>query len=218
VEPPRIATMDFAPRMPTMSLRLPKTGGRTFATVHSASLSPDIPIVRTTLGPEVAPEPTIVPEIPRAILEAPVPATMSAKIRKLRRFATSSKERECLATAIYFEARGETKRGQVAVAQVVLNRASTKGFPPTICGVVYQGAKRKTGCQFSFTCDGVPDRIRERKAWATAKKIATDVLSGKTRIPELLRATHYHARYVSPYWAPKMKRLARIGRHIFYDA
>jgi spore germination cell wall hydrolase CwlJ-like protein len=144
---------------------------------------------------------------------------MSAEIRKRRQgLVAGSAARKCLATAIYFEARGEPKRGQTAVAQVILNRVATNGFPTSVCGVVYQGSKRKTGCQFSFTCDRVPDRIREPKAWATAQKIADDVLTGKSRIPALLHATHYHATYVSPYWAPKMKRLARIGQHIFYDA
>ncbi len=188
-------------------------------TITTAILSPELPATPTTAAPDFMLDPwTIVPEISRAVV-APMPKIMSAEIRKRRLgLAADAKAKKCLATAIYFEARGEPTRGQAAVAQVILNRVATKGFPTTICGVVYQGAKRKTGCQFSFTCDGKPDRIVERKAWTTANKIASDVLSGRGRIPALVHATHYHARYVSPYWAPKMKRLARIGQHIFYDA
>ncbi len=153
-----------------------------------------------------------------ALEAAPVPATMSADLRYRRggKLALDSKQRLCLAKAIYFEARGEPAKGQAAVAQVVLNRALTKGFPRTVCDVVYQGKHRKTGCQFSFVCDGQPDRITERKAWETAKKIADDVAHGWRRSSALTNATHYHATYVKPYWAPTMKRLARIGQHVFY--
>lgn len=155
---------------------------------------------------------------PSVTLTPPVPATLTEDLDKLRKLAAAPRAQKCLTTAIYFEARGESKRGQTAVAQVIINRAMTKGFPHTICGVVYQGSKRKTGCQFSFTCDKIPDKIKEQKAWDKAETIARAVLSGKAFIPELLKATHYHATYVSPRWAPKMKKLAKIGVHIFYDA
>jgi spore germination cell wall hydrolase CwlJ-like protein len=152
-------------------------------------------------------------ESPAETITPPLPA-----VSKVRKLAADPGAQKCLATAIYFEARGEPKRGQTAVAQVILNRASTKGFPKSICEVVYQGSKRKTGCQFSFTCDKIPDKIREKKAWAKAEKVAREVLKGKTLLPELIKATHYHATYVKPRWAPKMKKLAKIGVHIFYDA
>jgi spore germination cell wall hydrolase CwlJ-like protein len=198
----------------------PLTGGSYgAAALQRATLSPDFS-AQATIVPEISLPPVeIVPQIPAAPIAAPLPATMPAEIRKRRQgLVAGPAARKCLATAIYFEARGEPKRGQAAVAQVILNRVAARGFPSTICGVVYQGSKRKTGCQFSFTCDGIPDRIRERNAWTRAKQIADEVLSGKTRIGELVHATHYHAGYVSPYWAPKMKRLARIGQHIFYNA
>lgn len=149
---------------------------------------------------------------------APVPAIISAALQAQRsgKLALDSKERLCLAKAIYFEARGEPAKGQAAVAQVVLNRVATKGFPSTVCGVVYQGKHRKTGCQFSFVCDGQPDRITEPKAWAKAKTIADEVARGWRRISALSAATHYHATYVKPYWAPSMKRLVKIGQHVFY--
>jgi spore germination cell wall hydrolase CwlJ-like protein len=174
--------------------------------VGSASL--ETAAVPTTGALELGTEP------PAETTTLPLP-TAAGKVRKL---AADPGAQKCLATAIYFEARGEPKRGQTAVAQVILNRASTKGFPKSICEVVYQGSKRKTGCQFSFTCDKIPDKIREKKAWAKAEKIAKDVLKGKTLLPELIKATHYHATYVKPRWAPKMKKLAKIGVHIFYDA
>ena len=183
----------------------PKKQSRSDEEVHSASL--ETAAVPTTGEPEVGTEP------PAETITPPLPA-----VSKVRKLAADPGAQKCLATAIYFEARGEPKRGQTAVAQVILNRASTKGFPKSICEVVYQGSKRKTGCQFSFTCDKIPDKIREKKAWAKAEKIAKEVLKGKTLLPELVKATHYHANYVKPRWAPKMKKLAKIGVHILYDA
>ena len=132
--------------------------------------------------------------------------------------AVSSKERQCLATAIYFEARGEPQRGQIAVAQVILNRVASGTYPDTICGVVYQNKNRRNACQFSFACDGKPDTIKEKKAWAVAEEIAGEVVSGEVQVAEVAGATHYHASYVSPRWAPRLKRLAKIGQHIFYRA
>lgn len=129
----------------------------------------------------------------------------------------SDKELNCLATAIYFEARGESYRGQVAVGQVVMNRTQHKLYPSTICGVVFQNQHRRNACQFSFACDGKAERIREKKAWALAQEIAEDVVAGRRDVASAADATHYHATYVSPRWAPKMRRLAKIGRHVFYQ-
>jgi len=127
------------------------------------------------------------------------------------------RERNCLATAIYFEARGETVLGQRAVAEVVLARTRTPGRPKTICGVVYQGSNRKTGCQFSFTCDGKSDRVRNHKAWARAVRIATHVMRTGGKVDSLTKgATFYHADYVSPGWASRMVKVASIGQHVFY--
>nr|WP_223477120.1 cell wall hydrolase [Oricola indica] len=130
--------------------------------------------------------------------------------------AVPKSELACLATAIYFEARGEPERGQKAVAQVILNRVASKAYPKTICGVVYQNAKRRNACQFSFACDGRPDIAKEKKAWSRAKSIASDIVKGRGTPGATLSATHYHADYVSPRWARKMKRLSKIGNHIFY--
>ncbi len=121
----------------------------------------------------------------------------------------------CLAQAISYEAGNETVAGQEAVAQVILNRLRHPAYPKTICGVVYQGSERKTGCQFTFTCDGSLRRPRSAQSTAFATAIAERVLSGGTS-PIVGGATHYHANYVSPYWAPSLVKIASIGAHIFY--
>jgi spore germination cell wall hydrolase CwlJ-like protein len=128
----------------------------------------------------------------------------------------SEKEKHCLATAIYFEARSESDRGQVAVGQVILNRVESEAFPDTICEVVYQGEERRNACQFSFACDGLPETASNRKAWRKASKIAMEVLGSKNLIGSIRNATFYHANYAEPSWARKMTRLATIGRHVFY--
>ena len=126
-----------------------------------------------------------------------------------------ARERHCLATAIYFEARGEPLKGQIAVSQVILNRVRSPKFPQTICGVVYQGQHRK-GCQFSFTCDGHSDNPRNKGQWAKAKALATSFMAGEHWLPEVGYSTFYHADYVRPRWAYRMNRIDKIGRHIFY--
>jgi len=125
------------------------------------------------------------------------------------------RERRCLAIAIYFEARGEPVRGQVAVGQVILNRVRSPLFPETICGVVYQGQMQK-GCQFSFTCDGHTDIPRDNDQWALAQDISRQITAGELWLPEVGYSTYYHANYVSPNWAGSMSKIDKIGRHIFY--
>jgi spore germination cell wall hydrolase CwlJ-like protein len=122
----------------------------------------------------------------------------------------------CLTTALYFEARGESLKGQKAVAEVILRRTRQPGRPKTVCGVVYEGSSRRTGCQFSFTCDGIADVVRDRAAWGRAKRAASAVLNSGGRARYSRGATHYHANYVMPYWAPSMRRVARVGTHVFY--
>lgn len=129
----------------------------------------------------------------------------------------SDKEMWCLATAIYFEARGESYRGQVAVAQVVLNRVRDHRYPDTICGVVFQNQSRRNACQFSFACDGIPEAVSERGPWTQAEEIAQKVTSGELYLTEVGQATHYHATYVRPAWAPRMNKLTQIGLHVFYE-
>lgn len=128
----------------------------------------------------------------------------------------SAKEQKCLADAIYFESRGEPLKGQAAVAQVVLNRVRNPAYPNTICGVVYQNKDWTNQCQFSFACDRIKDIIWSPERHKVAEEIALAVTAGKIWLPEVGSSTHYHAVYVKPNWAPTMKRVAKIGWHIFY--
>ena len=127
-----------------------------------------------------------------------------------------AKSEKCLAEAIYFEARGEAVRGQIAVAQVILNRAFSGKYPDTVCGVVYQNKHRHLACQFTFACDNNPDVIREPDMWDRAQKIAKAMLDGRLWLPEVDRSTHYHAYWVRPSWVSEMKRNWKFGVHTFY--
>jgi len=128
----------------------------------------------------------------------------------------SSDEQQCLATGIYFEARGESVKGQAAVAQVILNRVRNPAYPKTICGVVYQNEDWRNACQFSFACDNVKERVNSPEHWRIARQVAMAVTAGKIWLPEVGSATHYHAVYVRPKWAAEMVKVGRIGMHIFY--
>ncbi len=136
--------------------------------------------------------------------------------KKLPKGAFSKRQQRCLAIGIYFEARGESTQGQAAVAQVILNRVKNPAYPNSICGVVYQNKSWKNRCQFSFACDGVRDRIRSKKHWSRAVAVASKVTSGKSWNKAVGSSTHYHATYVRPRWAKAMKKMKKIGRHIFY--
>jgi hypothetical protein len=156
-------------------------------------------------------------ELPRVfeILPRPRPPLTPAQELDL-----SAKERakaeKCLANAIYFEARNEPVRGQIAVAQVVLNRVFSPYYPETICGVVYQNAHRRLACQFTFACDGIPDVVREKGPWIRAQRIAKQALDSQNWLPEVGKATHYHATYVRPRWIRDMRKIVKHGQHIFY--
>lgn len=122
---------------------------------------------------------------------------------------------ECLTQALYFEARGESVKGQFAVAEVILNRASSTKFPNSVCGVINQGTGKKFRCQFTYTCDGLAEVVNEKKAWVRLGKIARLMLDGA---PRRLTdgATHYHTKAVNPRWARAFPRTASIGVHHFY--
>ncbi len=139
------------------------------------------------------------------------------------------RETGCLAAALYFEARGESRLGQIAVAQVIINRVRSRHYPDSICGVVWQNAHMRNRCQFSFTCDGRIDWVQEKRAWARAVAIAGGCLSkiGSGSVPHAVnpvdrldentqRSTHYHANRITPSWSKKLVRMRTIGRHIFY--
>jgi spore germination cell wall hydrolase CwlJ-like protein len=128
----------------------------------------------------------------------------------------SEAEQRCLAAGIYFEARGESVKGQAAVAQVILNRVRNPTYPNTVCGVVYQNDNWRNRCQFSFACDGIKDRVRSPKHWNVAEEIALATTAGKIWLKEVGSSTHYHATYVRPPWAKRMRKVGKIGLHIFY--
>ena len=146
-------------------------------------------------------------DLQHAWLNTPIPTS-----------ARSATEVKCLATAIYFEARGEAEKGQIAVAQVVLNRLKNPAYPKTVCGVVYQNKDRRNQCQFSFACDGIADRIDDPASWATAQALARRELNDEQAmyLPDIGASTHYHAIYVRPRWAHTMTKMEKVGRHIFY--
>lgn len=120
----------------------------------------------------------------------------------------------CLTQAVYYEAGYEPVAGRRAVAQVVLNRVRHPAYPNSVCGVVYEGAKQPV-CQFSFTCDGSLERRPGAAAWKAAEQVAAEALEGKVE-SSVGMATHYHADYVAPYWAPKLTKVDKLGLHIFY--
>jgi spore germination cell wall hydrolase CwlJ-like protein len=145
----------------------------------------------------------------------------SAPIEAMRPFVltTGAADRaravQCLSQAVYYEAAREPLAGQQAVAQVVLNRVRHPAYPKSVCGVVYQGAANTTGCQFTFTCDGSLRWKPQPLLWARAEDVARRALAGYVDA-QVGSATHYHAVYVSPYWAPTLVRMTQVGQHIFY--
>jgi len=147
-----------------------------------------------------------------SVLSDPGPA---AAPFMLGRGPAFSRAADCLTAAIYYEAATEPVQGQRAVAQVVLNRVRHPAFPKSVCGVVYQGSERSTGCQFTFTCDGSMARVPVRSLWARAQRIAVAALEGTVE-GSVGEATHYHADWVVPYWASSLTRSTSIGAHIFY--
>lgn len=145
---------------------------------------------------------------------------ISAPVARAMRIDNSGVDRtraeQCLTAAVYYEAASEADAGQRAVAQVVLNRVAHPAYPNTVCGVVYQGSERSTGCQFSFTCDGSLARRPNRLFWERAAEVARQALAGYVYAPAGL-ATHYHTVAVNPYWAPSLHYLLTIGAHRFYS-
>lgn len=125
------------------------------------------------------------------------------------------RQKQCLSEAIYYEARSERHAGQKAVAEVILNRVKSKNFPNTICGVVYQGAERTTGCQFSFSCDGSTAKLPYGGSWKRSAKVADLMLMGASA-PMTRRATHYHTTSVAPKWAKYLRQTRQYDTHVFY--
>ena len=139
----------------------------------------------------------------------------SFEIRHIDGAAKMMAEQKCLAEAVYYESRSEDAWGQLAVAEVVMNRVADHRYPDTVCGVVYQGSERTTGCQFSFTCDGSMDEAPRGESWRKSQIVATNVLLGFND-PITGNATHYHADYVDPVWNSSLIQTTQFGTHIFY--
>jgi hypothetical protein len=154
-------------------------------------------------------------ELNRAIPFVPEASAPAKPFKMAGDRASLNRAVECLATAIYYEAGNEPLKGQRAVAQVVLNRVRHPAFVPSVCAVVYQGSERRTGCQFSFTCDGSLLRKPSIAGWTKARAIAAAALAGSVFAP-VGYSTHYHADYVVPYWATSLAKTKVVGRHIFY--
>lgn len=148
------------------------------------------------------------------VSKAPSAAELQAQQAEVQRLA----EIGCLAEAMYFEAVGEGTSGQKAVAEVVLQRTKDKHYPRTICAVVYQGVKahRRTGCQFSFACDGSTRRPKQARAWQRTQELAEKIYNGTVKLSQTDRAIAFHNLNVLPAWADTMVRTAQIGNHIFY--
>lgn len=177
-----------------------------------ASLSPAMMAPGLPEGPGIA--------LPAMIKVLPPPAPGVPPPSPAQRLKLEGKERakaeRCLANAVYFEARSEPLKGQIAVAQVVINRVFSPFYPNDVCDVVYQNAHRRLSCQFTFACDGKSKAIHERGAWARASRIAKQVLDGQIYEPAVGTSTHYHAIYVSPNWRHEMRKNVRYGIHNFY--
>jgi hypothetical protein len=184
---------------------------------HGAT--PQVPRA-VALGSSTPARPDAVPievaSFPRATFALPAPGGAHPDYASLIEPEKMNSEKRCLAEAVYFESRSEPAAGQAAVAQVVLNRVSSGLYPGSICGVVYQNRHHYKRCQFSFACEGKSLRITERESWATAVRVADEVLAGRAYITDVGRSTHYHANYVKPRWARRLTKMDVIGRHIFY--
>jgi spore germination cell wall hydrolase CwlJ-like protein len=176
------------------------------------------------LTPPPAPEPLAFREVTpqdAVKLNAAVPISdlpnPAAKAFLLKADSMGDKLRslECLTAAVYYEAAIEGTDGQRAVAQVVLNRVRHPAFPSSVCGVVFQGSERSTGCQFTFTCDGSLRRTPSAAGWRRAREVAEAALAGYVYKP-VGYATHYHTNWVVPYWSASLTKLANVGTHIFY--
>ena len=199
---------------------LPKAKPANFAKL--ASLAKGVKIIPASVNLNND-EDTTAPAVKRMIANPAVPnitakftVSPQQKMQIVAQRRVRLAEENCLARAVYFESRSESDLGQLAVAKVVLNRVKNPDFPKTICGVVYQGSGSRNSCQFSFACDGLPDDVKSPEAWAHAKGIAQRAISNDPAVAMLGNAVNYHADYVTPRWAHTMRRLTRIGHHIFY--
>jgi len=192
----------------------PRTGKLVRVTLPAPRTKELVLRARTEPAEPAAPDVPLPPNV-TALAATGKTATKPAETKTASVTEKRNRELMCLAKAVYFEARGESETGQLAVAQVVLNRVAHPFYPDTICDVVFQNQQRRNKCQFSFACDGRSDRPRNQAAWAGAIKLAKKSMHG-TRVGAVGKSTHYHATYVNPRWAREMVRQKRIGKHVFY--
>jgi len=190
---------------PLIVMPLPDPDMKVLALLPPAA---DEPAKATESGESVAPKGEVNTDNQRAKTPAERLGLFDEKSR--------AKSEKCLADAVYFEARGEAVRGQIAVAQVVMNRTFSGFYPNTVCGVVYQNKNHHMACQFTFACDNTPDVVNEPDMWDRAKKIAKAMLDGQLWLPEVDKSTHYHAYWVHPSWVNEMKKMYKFGVHTFY--
>ena len=148
-------------------------------------------------------------------LVAPATVAPEVALQTISPAPTGGAEWQCLTEALYFEARGETRQGMYAVAEVILNRRDSGDYPNSVCGVVHQGTGAQYACQFTYTCDGQSDAVREQGAWNVVGQVAAQMLGGAPRTLTA-GATHYHTRGVNPSWARRFPQTAAIGAHLFY--
>jgi spore germination cell wall hydrolase CwlJ-like protein len=186
----------------------------TFESISRAPQEQTAPAPPPMLNRDLAPTAAVAVNDEIPVSSGPNPAALPFSVAKLDS-TSRSRALDCLTSAVYYEAGSQSDNGERAVAQVVLNRVRHPAFPSTVCGVVYQGSTRSTGCQFTFTCDGSLERRPDSEGWARAKHIAEAALNGAVFGP-VGWATHYHANYVVPYWASTMAKNAVVGAHLFY--
>ena len=235
---------DSAKDVPTMAFVQPDIKGKelqiagTFYVKQEKKISPDVPVYLASLVNNDKPDilaTAYAPPVPDFAVASPFASILKDEDPNGGRFVPplskndhewmsrplpasvfSDQEQQCLAEGIYFEARGESVKGQAAVAQVILNRVRNPTYPNSVCGVVYQNRTWRNRCQFSFACDGKRDRIASPQHYEVAHQVALAVSSGKVFLTEVGSATHYHATYVNPRWSRAMEKMKKIGLHVFY--
>lgn len=209
-----------------MNVRLSWLGGMIVMLAMTGAAGAETSVSRSnnpteSLGSLIGAEQRAMSALPEALLVAKRAPSVGERVSYNRDWiakqpkATGGEQFSCLAEALYFEARGESIKGQFAVAEVILNRVDSRKYPNSICGVVNQGTGRRHACQFSYTCDGRADRINEQAAYARAAKVARLMIDGAPRALTY-GATHFHTTKIRPSWARQFPNTAKIGSHLFY--
>ena len=214
-----VATRTEPAGVATIAIMMPANEAQAAISVETAAIATGSTVAAIPSASVVTPQPEATTAAPAATTDATAldatPAELVAPYAK-RFVGISATERECLAQAVYYEARGEPVAGQIAVAQVILNRSMSSSWPNTICGVVRQGEESGEKCQFSFACMKRSLSAPHGEPWQQASWVSNEVLSGGAWLRELLPATHYHRTDLAPVWRLALKEIGRIGSHMFY--